>query len=150
MVTTPGVAAKNEANDYVYVDWGPEFAVQHGMAFPERSEPGLYVGLGPLGLTYILQAGGGYYFRLGAVRPHVESGGLELVRGAAEFVYTVCAMHADGGGDGALIQTALAGLRHAALAPQAELTRNATPSRARNASPRRQRAKQSADQLRDC
>jgi DNA-binding transcriptional LysR family regulator len=145
MVTTPGRAAKAEADDYVYVDWGPEFAVQHGMSFPEKSEPGLHVGLGPLGLTYILQAGGSGYFRLGAVRPHLESGMLELVRGAPEFVYPAYAVHADGSGDGELVQTALTGLRHAALPLQAELTPSVKPGRARTAQTQRQGSKRSAD-----
>ena len=136
MVRTPGSPATGaEADDYVYVDWGPEFAVQHGMSFPERSEPGLHVGLGPLGLTYILQAGGSGYFRLGAVRPHLESGRLALVQGAPDFVYPAYAVYADAGGE--LIRTALDGLRHAALPSRAEPARDAKPGRARGARSRR-------------
>jgi DNA-binding transcriptional LysR family regulator len=141
MVTTQGRAARAVDDDYVYVDWGPEFAVQHGMSFPERTEPGLHVGLGPLALTYILQAGGTGYFRLGAVRPHLESGRLELVQGAPEFVYPAYAVHADGGGDGELIRTALAGLRHAATPLQAELSLDANRRRTRKSPARRRQAR---------
>lgn len=108
MVATPAGSTEASA-DYVYVDWGPEFALQHNMRFPERADPGIFVGLGPLGLSYVLEAGGSGYFRLGAVRPHLESGKLELVAGAPDFVYSAYAVHAEGG-DGELIRTALMGL----------------------------------------
>ena len=51
------------SKDYVYVDWGPLFAAQHGASSSAFGEPGLMVGLGPLGLSYILRAGGMVYFR---------------------------------------------------------------------------------------
>jgi LysR family transcriptional regulator, flagellar master operon regulator len=113
LVTTPE-ADRSAETDYVYVDWGPEFALHHNMSFPERTNPGLFVGLGPLALSYILKAGGSGYFRLGAVQLHLAAGRLKLVPGAPEFLYPVYAVHA-ASGDGALIQTALEGLRLAAL-----------------------------------
>lgn len=112
MVATPPEADGRRA-DYVQVDWGPTFALQHGRSHPAKTDPGLFVSLGPLGLGYILQAGGTGYFRLGAVQPHLESGRLELVKDAPEFSYPAHAVYAEGG-DAELIQTALAGLRHVA------------------------------------
>src|SRR5688500_12843417 len=50
--------------DYVSVDWGPDFARDFGMAFPEAVSPGLTVNLGPLALNYVLSAGGSGYFRM--------------------------------------------------------------------------------------
>ena len=44
--------------DYVYVDWGADFALNHSVSFPEATNPGLFVGLGPLARDYILEAGG--------------------------------------------------------------------------------------------
>ena len=75
------------AADYVYVDWGPQFAAQHGIGSAAFGEPGLLVGLGPLGLSYILRAGGTGYFRKGVVAPHIAAGELEAVEGAPEFTY---------------------------------------------------------------
>ncbi|WP_207539555.1 LysR family transcriptional regulator [Sabulicella rubraurantiaca] len=141
MVKAPGQRAKSNGDNYVYVDWGPEFAVRHGMAFPDRAEPGLHVGLGPLALTYILQAGGSGYFRLGAVRSHLASGQLELVQGAPEFIYPAYAVYAQNGGDRELMETALAGLRHAAIVSQADTTRASEPHPAREMAAPRQKAK---------
>jgi hypothetical protein len=116
MVATPP-AADGTASDYVQVDWGPSFALQHGTNFPGRLDPGLFVSLGQLGLGYILQAGGTGYFRLGAVQPHIESGRLELVKGAPEFPYPAHAVYAEGG-DAGLIETAITGLRQVAHAAE--------------------------------
>ncbi len=112
MVATPP-GADGVGADYVDVDWGPTFALQHGTSPAGRPDPGLFVSLGPLGLAYILQAGGTGYFRLGAVQPHLEAGKLELVEDAPEFSYPIHAVHAENG-DPELIRTAVAGLRHAA------------------------------------
>jgi DNA-binding transcriptional LysR family regulator len=112
MVATPP-GADGVGADYVDVDWGPTFALQHGISPPGRPDPGLFVSLGPLGLGYILQAGGTGYFRLGAVQPHLETGRLVLVKDAPEFLYPVHAVHSETG-DPELIRTAVAGLRHAA------------------------------------
>jgi len=109
LVATPPDAEGNAA-PYVHVDWGPEFALWEGPGRADRGGPALHIGLGPLGLGYILAAGGSGYFRMGAVRPHLESGRLALVPGAPEFVYPAYAVHAETD-DAALVRTALDGLR---------------------------------------
>src|SRR6185312_1048146 len=58
LVTTNPDAADVTNAEYVYVDWGPEFAAHHDLSFPRFSDPGLFVGLGPLGLDYIVEIGG--------------------------------------------------------------------------------------------
>ena len=113
LVSTRKRARKPNPEDYVYVDWGPEFATQHSLAFPELTNPGVIAGLGPLGREYVLAAGGSGYFRLAVVRPHIESGRLHRVPGAPEFLYPAYAVFADGA-DADVIGPALAGLKHAA------------------------------------
>lgn len=105
---------KAEATDYVYVDWGPQFAAQYGSGTQRLGEPGLAVNLGPLGLRYILRAGGTGYFRRGAVGPYVESGELELVEGAPEFVYPLYAVYPENGEEREDIRQALTGLTNRA------------------------------------
>jgi DNA-binding transcriptional LysR family regulator len=98
-----------EDTDYVHVDWGSDFALRHGMTFPEAT-PSLFVNLGPLGLSYILSAGGSGYFRMRAVQAHIASGRLRLVPRAPQFsfpIYVVCSVNADD----AVLGPALAGLR---------------------------------------
>ncbi len=110
LVRTRDAEASSTA-DYVYVDWGPLFAAQHDSGSAAFGEPGLLVGLGPLGLSYILRAGGMGYFRKGVIAPHIEAGELELVPGAPEFTYPAYAVYPEAGEARADIQDALRGLK---------------------------------------
>jgi DNA-binding transcriptional LysR family regulator len=113
LVTTPRRGQAQRATDYVFVDWGPDFAARHNLAFPQLSNAGTFVGLGPLGLQYILEAGGSGYFRMNVVRPYLASGQLRLVPGAAEFAYPAYAVYSDEA-DAQVVTPALVGLRHVA------------------------------------
>jgi DNA-binding transcriptional LysR family regulator len=118
VLVTTAPRRKTTAADYVYVDWGSEFAAHHNLSFPELANPGTYVGLGPLGLQYVLKAGGSGYFRYNAVAPHLRTGRLKLVRGAPEFLYPAYAVYLDSA-DARILTPALAGLRHVASRQQA-------------------------------
>ena len=125
LVTTKAEARTVEPDSYVYVDWGPDFAHHHELSFPEDNNPGLFVGLGPLALTYILEAGGAGYFRQRVVAPYIAAGKLHLVGGAPSFfypVYAVCSAQADD----ELIDLALNGLRSIASADQADRSSTAS------------------------
>lgn len=113
LVTTARRKGVSHAGDYVYVDWGPEFAAHHNLSYPDLNNPGTHVGLGPLGLQYILKAGGSGYFRMQAVMPHLRSRRLSLVRGAPEFLYPAYAVYAEAA-DAKIVTPALTGLRHVA------------------------------------
>lgn len=113
LVTTARGKGGAAPGDYVYVDWGPDFAAHHNLSFPELSNPGTFVGLGPLGLQYILKAGGSGYFRQQAVAPHLHAGRLKLVRGAPEFQYPAYVVYSEAA-DPKVVTPALAGLRHVA------------------------------------
>ena len=113
LVTTSRRGQAQRATDYVFVDWGPEFAARHNQSFPELSNTGTFVGLGPLGLQYILEAGGSGYFRMNVVRRHLKSGRLRLVAGAAEFAYPAYAVYSENA-DAKIVTPALVGLRHVA------------------------------------
>ncbi|UUZ71315.1 hypothetical protein LP415_19810 [Polaromonas sp. P1(28)-8] len=82
LVTTTRGSQAPQAADYVYVDWGSEFAAQHSLAFPELSSVGVSSSLGPLGLGYLLTVGGAGYFRQNVVRSHLKEGRLHRVPGA--------------------------------------------------------------------
>ena len=113
LVTTSRRGQAQRATDYVFVDWGPEFAAHHNLAFPELSNAGTFVGLGPLGLQYIIEAGGSGYFRLKVVERYLRSGRLRLVPGAAEFAYPAYAVYSESA-DAKVVTPALVGLRHVA------------------------------------
>jgi DNA-binding transcriptional LysR family regulator len=117
LVTTNPDARTVDPDGYVYVDWGSDFAHHHELSFPDDNNPGLFVGLGPLALTYILEAGGSGYFRQRVVAPYVAAGRLHLVAGAPSFfypVYAVCSAQTDD----ELIELALDGLRSIASVDQ--------------------------------
>ena len=97
--------------DYVFVDWGDAFRAHHAEAFPDMETPALSVGLGALGLQFILKNGGSGYFPLRVVQPLIEAGRLlrlddaPVVRRPAYVVYR---RHPE---DEALQALALDGLR---------------------------------------
>jgi DNA-binding transcriptional LysR family regulator len=101
------------SDDYVFVDWGPDFSAQHEAAFPGLKDAGLCVGLGPLALRYILLMGGTGYFRTRAVQRYLESGELYRVKNTPTFSYSVYAAHSTRA-DQALVEWARSALVHAA------------------------------------
>lgn len=113
MVSTDPETRVPRAADYVNVDWGPEFEMQHGLAFPQLSNAPVQTGLGPLGLEYVLAAGGTGYFRLEVARPHIEAGRLHRVPDTPEFLYPAYVVYAAGAEPPALHE-ALEGLREMA------------------------------------
>jgi DNA-binding transcriptional LysR family regulator len=94
LVTTDPSLPEPTASDYIYVDWGREFAELHAIAFPELSAGGVSANLGPLARDYLLAAGGSGYFRQNVVRSHLQSGRLFRIPGAPEFPYPAYAVYA--------------------------------------------------------
>ena len=100
--------------DYVYVDWGEEFRARHSEAFPDMDTSAISVGLGSLGLEYILQNGGSGYFPTRVVEPYLDRGELFRVEGAPQMrrpayvVYPETARHQE------TLDLALTGLRELA------------------------------------
>ena len=74
--------------DHVDVDWGEDFAASYHAAFPDTGPGVVSISYGPLALDYVLAQGGSGYFRMGAVRPFLEEGRLELVPESPEFSYS--------------------------------------------------------------
>jgi DNA-binding transcriptional LysR family regulator len=124
LVTTSRRGQTPKSSDYVFVDWGADFAARHNLAFPELSSAGTFVGLGPLGLKYILQAGGTGYFRSNVVQRYLKNGRLRLVPGAAEISYPAYAVYSDNA-DAKVVTPALVGLRHVASTSSAGAKRPA-------------------------
>jgi DNA-binding transcriptional LysR family regulator len=126
LVTTDPATSDVSDPDYVYVDWGEDFAAHHGMSFPHFSDPGLFVGLGPLGLDYIIEVGGAGYFRKRAVRPHLASGRLHVVPHAPQFTHPVYAVYTEGA-ESEILETALRGLCEVAEAEGSPASDNPVP-----------------------
>ena len=114
LVTTNSEARLLDESDYVYMDWGPDFELHHGMNFPSAA-PDLSFDLGPLALSYVLAIGGSGYFRMSSVQPHIEAGRLHLVPEMPQFSYPVYAVQS-ASADESVVGPALAGLHSVASA----------------------------------
>jgi len=97
-VTTAPNGRAPTSDQYVHIDWGPEFAAQFSLAYPGLSDAAVSASLGPLGLAYVLAAGGGGYFRQAVLREHLAAGRLHRVKDAPEFSYPAYAVYAANAG----------------------------------------------------
>ena len=127
--------------DYVFVDWGRDFAAWHSDQFPDFSSPGLHVSLGALGLSYILERGGAGYFPRRLVAADVAAGRLHLIGGMPEFLRPAHIIYPIDSGNEAAAQ-ALGSLREAVKQDRAAMTQSGAPSAMAEAQPiRRGRAR---------
>ncbi|MBF0391738.1 MAG: LysR family transcriptional regulator [Alphaproteobacteria bacterium] len=100
--------------DYVFVDWGPEFRILHGQAYPGIPTPAVSVGLGVLGLQHILANGGSGYFPVRLVRDYLAAGQLHAVGEANDFRRPAFLVHPVSEEQSEWLRTALQGLRYVA------------------------------------
>jgi DNA-binding transcriptional LysR family regulator len=97
--------------DYVYVDWGNQFRASHGEAFPDMETPAISVGLGSLGLEYILQNGGSGYFPIRVVQPYLDQCKLFRVEAAPQLQRPAYVVYTENARDPETLKIALTGLR---------------------------------------
>jgi DNA-binding transcriptional LysR family regulator len=121
--------------DYVFVDWGRDFAAWHSDQFPDFGAPGLHVSLGALGLQYVRTRGGAGYFPRRVVAEDVAAKRLFRVAGVPEFLRPAHVIYPTDSGNDAAMQ-ALDSLRatiatdasRPAVMPAAEPRRGRVPS----------------------
>lgn len=92
----------SEEDGYVQIDWGEEFGAGVRAAFPERPNPQVEIGYGPLAFDYLLKVGGSGYFREGFVRPYLRQGLIEPVPGSPEFPYSAYMIHSSRAEEGVM------------------------------------------------
>ena len=93
MVTSGSADAREPYENYIFVNWGPEFQSDHAMTLPNLSHPGLSLDLGTLGVNYLQQNKASGYFPLRVVRPFLEARQLHIVKRAPRFVYPAFAVY---------------------------------------------------------
>ena len=118
--TRPRAATQAWVEDYVYVDWGDVFREAHARFYPAMTTPAVTVGLGALGLQYILEHGGSGYFPLRVVQPLLEEGRLFRLEGVESVRRPVYAVYSEEPADEALLTLALRGLREVSRAEWSE------------------------------
>lgn len=97
-------------DDYIYVDWGADYRAELVKAFPEIEVSAVSVGLGAIGLQYILDNGGAGYFPLRVVRPYLAERRLYRVTGAPTFRRPAYMMHSSDPADPDTVALAREGL----------------------------------------
>ena len=115
--TNSNVDSRSWRSDYIFVDWGQAYNLAHAEAFPDLT-PAVSVGLGPLGLRYMLENGGAGYFPMRVVRPYLSSGKLFSVPSAPVMqrpAYVLCSASPV---DEDLLHLGLRGLREIAQQTQ--------------------------------
>ncbi len=85
MVSTDPRAPPEPQQDYVYIEWGPEFYARHSVSFPNFGGAALAANIGWLGLQHVLNNGGSGYFPRRIVQPHLDAGKLHAIAGAPSF-----------------------------------------------------------------
>lgn len=89
LVTSARLMGRRTPSDYIFVDWGPDFQQDHAAAYPELTNPGLYLDLGSASIEYLLANEASAYFPSRIVKPHVARGRLRQPKRARRFVYPV-------------------------------------------------------------
>ena len=93
LVTSNKAKRRTRRENYVLVNWGPEFEADHAEAFPELAFTSLRLDLGAIGLRYLLDNKASGYFPIRIVKPHLVDGSLTLVDSARRFFYPVYAAY---------------------------------------------------------
>ncbi|WP_461480534.1 LysR family transcriptional regulator [Porticoccus sp.] len=90
------VEVQDNSKPDLFVDWGPDFVAQFDAALPKPRLSAMAFDFGPLALQVMLQQGGSGYFRTRVVRPYLDQGRLQRVKGAPEFSYPVFLVYRSG------------------------------------------------------
>ncbi len=105
---------KQWVEDYVYIDWGNEFRARHAEAYPEMETPAVSVGLGPMGLAYVLENGGSGYFPERVVKTYIDKGMLHHVTESPSMERPAFVVYPKNFRNQHLLDVALTGLREIA------------------------------------
>jgi len=104
----PGLGLEQAlGEDYIMVDWGEHFLLQHARLFPDAPVPARRVNQAQLALRFILAGGGSAYLAEGLIREVLAAGLLHPVVGAPEIQRQAHAVYPRRSPQGGLIREAL-------------------------------------------
>jgi LysR family transcriptional regulator, flagellar master operon regulator len=116
-VSSHAAGARRGVDDYVFVDWGHDFQLDHAAAYPDLVQTGLNLDIGATALDFLLANPASAYFPMRHVRPHIARGRLRLIKRARRFVYPVFMVYPEARDEEAYepilegLRSAVAGLR---------------------------------------
>jgi DNA-binding transcriptional LysR family regulator len=85
VMVTSGPDGVLKLDQYVHVDWGPEFDAQLAASFAELPGPATTVNIGWLGIEVLGRRSGCGYFPRRLIERHLQNGSLSLVENAPTF-----------------------------------------------------------------
>jgi len=89
MVTSVPPGSRRSTHDYVLLDWGPDFELEHATEYPELLNPDITLSIGAIGVDYMLQTPASGYCPVRLVKRHVGRGRLRIPKRARRFRYPV-------------------------------------------------------------
>lgn len=85
MLVSSRPADTHPGDDYIYVEWGPAFDIQHTLSYPELEPPPQVVSIGWLGIQFMLSNGGACYLPARMAEPLIAAGRLHAVAEAPRY-----------------------------------------------------------------
>jgi len=95
LVSSDATGGGADSQNYIFVDWGPEFQADHALNFPGNAIPPLNLNVGSLGISLLLENRASGYFPARIAAPFIATGELTLVPDAPSFTYPVYAAYPD-------------------------------------------------------
>ena len=104
----PGLNSEQALNsEYILVDWGTSFSIQHAKAFPDAPTPTLHMSMGRNALACLLECGGSAYLARGMVEDLLNEQSLYRVEDAPVIKRPCYAVYRTGSEKGELIERCL-------------------------------------------
>ena len=89
MVANPKSSSRRSTNDYVFVNWAPEFELDHAAMFPKHRSPSLNLDVGSIAVDYLSNNPARGYVPMRLARQHLARGRLVEVKRERRFTYPV-------------------------------------------------------------
>lgn len=107
--------------DYLFVDWGPDFHAKHTQSYPQLERPPQVVNIGWLGIQIILANGGSCFLPSRMAKPFVEQEQLFCVENSPEYTLPAYMVYSREHTEEPILRSAISGLRLIAEKEVAEL-----------------------------
>jgi len=87
ILVSTNAKASGPSEDYIYVEWGPGFAIQHTRSYPDLERPPQTVNIGWLGVQLLLNNGGSCFLPERMARPFIKRGLFHKIANSPEYVH---------------------------------------------------------------
>lgn len=100
--------------DYVYIEWGPNFYAQHAQSYPNLERPSQIANIGWLGIQLILENGGSCFLPARMAASFIDAGRLHRVTNSPQYIHPAYMVYPRDSDKPAIAQ-AVEGLRELAM-----------------------------------